>query len=123
MNQTPLIDDQSLETDPYQNVQYQNKICIRWNFVMVLISALSYPLTEINNELSISERVLDALLYSLFINPFLATFLGLLIAFIPYKGLFLHQKYKRSFLLSWLSLNILFTLFVLVILSYPLWKQ
>lgn len=122
MNDNNLIDDQSLEVDFYEEVKRSNQIYIRWVLFLIFVIAILYPISMIDEQQSIFERLVDSFIFSILVNPFLAVIIAIPLAFLPYKGLFLHQKYKRTFLLTLLSLNIAFILLLAFISFYYLYE-
>lgn len=105
MTDNNLIDDQFLDIDFYEEVKAKNQTYTLWALLLILIITIVYPMSMIDDNQSIWGRLVDSFIYSIVVIPFLAVILGIPIALLPYKGLFLHQKYKRAFLLTLLFLD------------------
>ncbi|WMX16129.1 hypothetical protein [Aureispira sp. CCB-E] len=121
MDNNNLIDDQSLNIDFHEEVKAKNKTYTFWVFISMLIIPVLYPMSMIDGNQSILGRFVDSFIYTVVVTPFLAVLLGIPIALLPYKGLFLHQKYKRAFLLVLLCLNTALILILSFIGLYTLY--
>jgi hypothetical protein len=121
MENNNLIDEQSLDIDFYEEVKIKNKTYTFWIFISMLIIPILYPISMIDGTQSILGRFVDSFIYSVVVTPFFATLLSIPIALLPYKGLFLHQKYKRAFLLVLLFLNAALILLLSFISLYTLY--
>lgn len=122
MDDDSLIDDQSLDLDFYEEVKRKNKTYVLWVLFLIVVIAILYPMSRIDDTHSILEQFVDSFIFSIVVNPFLAVIIAVPASFLPYKGLFLHQKYKRTFLLTLISLNIAFILLLLLIISYTFYE-
>jgi len=121
MNDNNLIDDQSLDIDFYEEVKTKNQTYILWALFLMLVITILYPISIIDDNQSVLERITDSFVFTFVVFPTLAVYLGIPIALLPYKGLFLHQKYKRAFLLTLLSLDIALIILLLFIGLYSLY--
>ena len=105
-----LIDDQSLDLDFYEEVQEKNKKYIKWLIFLSIINTILFPFVTIEAPIPIEERFWMAALSNFVSLPMLSLLLGLVLAFIPYKGLIWTQKYKRAALLPLLIIHIIMTI-------------
>jgi len=121
MNDNNLIDDQSLDIDFYEEVKTKNQTYILWALFLMLVITILYPISIIDDNQSVLERITDSFVFTFVVFPTLAVYLGIPIALLPYKGLFLHQKYKRAFLLTLLSLDIALIILLVFIRFYSLY--
>jgi hypothetical protein len=114
MIENTLIDDQSLEIDFYEEVQQKNKKYLKRLVFLSIINIILFPLITIESPISIEDRLVAAFV-SIFITlPMLSFIIGLVFAFIPYKGLTWSQKYKRA------SLLLLLIIHSIMIIGYTL---
>jgi hypothetical protein len=103
-----LIDDQSLEIDHLKEVSLKNKSYTLRALLLLLVITILYPISMVDPDHSLLDRLMDSLIYSLLVIPFLSVFVGIFVALFPYKDLFLHQKYVRAVLLTILLLDTAF---------------
>jgi hypothetical protein len=123
MNNNNLIDDQSLDVDFYEEVKTKNQTYMLWALFLMLVIAILYPISMVDDNQSALGRVMDSFVFTIVVFPTLAVYLGIPIALLPYKGLFLHQKYKRAFLLTLLSLDIALIVLLVFIGLYSLYDH
>lgn len=109
MTEETLMDDQSLDVDLYEEVQQKNKKYIKWLVLLSIINTIIFPFVTIEAPMPIKERFWMAILSNFVSLPVLSLLLGLVLAFIPYKGLIWKQKYKRAALLPLLIIHIIMT--------------
>jgi hypothetical protein len=107
MTEETLIDDQSLDLEFYEEVQQKNKKYIKWAVCLAIINTALYTLVLFDILPSTLERFGLAAYMSLIGLPLISFLSGLLLAFIPYRGLTWKQKYKRASLLTLLTCSII----------------
>lgn len=117
-----LIDDQSLDVDFYEEVKAKNETYTFWIILLVFISALLYPTSVIESNRFFLGSFIDFLPYISFIILFLSIILGILFAFLPYKGLLYRQKHQRAFQLTLLSFTTAFFLLLCFIDLFVLYN-
>lgn len=115
MDNNNLIDDQSLEVDFYAEVLTKNKTYTLRVLLLMLLITILYPICMIDENTSTLERITDSFIYTIVVAPSISLLLSIPLACLPYKDLFLHQKYKRTLLLTLLCLNTAFILLLIFI--------
>lgn len=117
MQETNIIDDQSLEKDIYEEVQQQNKKYVKWAIVLGIINTILFPFVTDYTRMPMIERVGISLSNGVIGAPTVGFLLGLFFAYLPYRGLTWQQKYRRASLLTLLVIDL--TLFIgLLILAF-----
>jgi len=122
MTEDTLIDDQSLDVSFHEEVQQKNKKYIKWAVFFAVLNTALYSSIMFEMLPSIKERFNIAFQSNLIGLPMLCFLLGLLLAFIPYRGLTWRQKYKRASLLTLLTCDIIMTIGLLLLGLATLYK-
>lgn len=114
MTEETLIDDQSLDLDFYEEVQQENKKYTKWAVFLAILNTALYTLVLFEILPSTLERLGLAAYMSIIGLPLISFLSGLLLAFIPYRGLTWKQKYKRASLFALLTCSTTMTICLLI---------
>ena len=115
MTEDNLIDDQSLDIDFYEEVQQKNKKHTKQATRFAILNATLYILVMSQAFSSLGKHCIIAFLSNMILFPILSFVLGLVLALIPYRGLTWAQKYKRTSLLTLLTLSNFMTIGLLLL--------
>ncbi|WMX16132.1 hypothetical protein [Aureispira sp. CCB-E] len=115
MTEETLMDDQSLDVDLYEEVQQKNKKYIKWAVFLAILNTILYTLCLFEVLPSTLERFGLAAYMSIIGLPLMSFLSGLLLAFIPYRGLTWKQKYKRASLFALLACSTIMAIGLLFI--------